>query len=81
MNMVMRFNAHPTLISLLLVILTAAAAVRAAPLRDLTPGFYAQSCPSVFRIVKNVVASAVQSDTRMAGSLLRLHFHDCFVNV
>mgnify|MGYP002776897119 CR=1 FL=1 len=79
--MVMRFNAHPTLISVLLVIVSAAAVVAARRPEGLTPGFYEQSCPSVFTIVKDVVASAVQSDARMAGSLLRLHFHDCFVNV
>ena len=75
MNMAMRF------ISLLLVIVSAAAAVAAGPPGSLTPDFYEQSCPSVFTIVSNVVASAVESDARMAGSLLRLHFHDCFVNV
>jgi len=42
--------------------------------------FYRFTCPYADNIVRNVVQSAVQNDTRMAASLLRLHFHDCIVN-
>ncbi|KAL7231407.1 hypothetical protein ACSBR2_009626 [Camellia fascicularis] len=45
----------------------------------LYPQFYDRSCPKAQEIVKSVVAKAVAKDTRMAASLLRLHFHDCFV--
>ncbi|XP_021718075.1 peroxidase 72-like [Chenopodium quinoa] len=45
----------------------------------LYPQFYDRSCPQVEQIVKSVVAQAVARDRRMAASLLRLHFHDCFV--
>ncbi|KAB1201947.1 Peroxidase 72 [Morella rubra] len=45
----------------------------------LYPQFYDHSCPKALEIVKSVVASAVAKETRMAASLLRLHFHDCFV--
>ncbi|KAK4368086.1 hypothetical protein RND71_011878 [Anisodus tanguticus] len=38
-----------------------------------------KSCPTAQEIVKSVVAKAVAKETRMAASLLRLHFHDCFV--
>lgn len=43
--------------------------------------FYDMSCPHLFAIVKFGVWAALKNDTRMAASLLRLHFHDCFVNV
>lgn len=47
----------------------------------LYPQFYDHSCPQAQQIVKSVVAQAVARDRRMAASLLRLHFHDCFVKV
>lgn len=43
--------------------------------------FYDQSCPNLPMIVRWGVWAAIKNDTRMAASLLRLHFHDCFVNV
>lgn len=45
----------------------------------LYPQFYGHSCPKAQEIVKSVVAKAVAREARMAASLLRLHFHDCFV--
>lgn len=47
----------------------------------LYPQFYDESCPRAQEIVKSIVAKAVAKETRMAASLLRLHFHDCFVKV
>ncbi|KAG7969806.1 hypothetical protein I3843_07G050100 [Carya illinoinensis] len=45
----------------------------------LYPQFYDHSCPNAQQIVKSIVAEAVAKEARMAASLLRLHFHDCFV--
>ncbi|KAH7853184.1 hypothetical protein Vadar_034399 [Vaccinium darrowii] len=45
----------------------------------LYPQFYDRSCPKAKEIVKSIVAKAVAKEARMAASLLRLHFHDCFV--
>ncbi|GAB2287000.1 hypothetical protein Dimus_021386 [Dionaea muscipula] len=47
---------------------------------QLNPYYYRTSCPYVSRIVRRVVLGAILNDPRMAASLLRLHFHDCFVN-
>ncbi|KAH7282364.1 hypothetical protein KP509_35G026600 [Ceratopteris richardii] len=47
---------------------------------QLSPAFYSSSCPRVVDIVFSVVKNAVEREPRMAASLLRLHFHDCFVN-
>ncbi|XP_057848743.2 peroxidase 49 [Cryptomeria japonica] len=45
----------------------------------LSPMFYEKSCPNAEQIVKSVVQNAVMKEARMAASLLRLQFHDCFV--
>lgn len=42
--------------------------------------FYDYTCPNLTKIVRSGVWSAMTNDSRMAASLLRLHFHDCFVN-
>lgn len=47
----------------------------------LYPQFYDRSCPKAGEIVKSIVAKAVAREARMAASLVRLHFHDCFVKV
>ncbi|KAK9743426.1 hypothetical protein RND81_03G238300 [Saponaria officinalis] len=44
-----------------------------------TPNFYDNSCPRANDIVMSVLENVVARDPRMAASLLRLHFHDCFV--
>ncbi|XP_015068983.1 peroxidase N-like [Solanum pennellii] len=47
---------------------------------QLTPNFYSKTCPNLLRVVRREVQSAIKNEMRMAASLLRLHFHDCFVN-
>eukprot|EP00253_Pinus_taeda_P000167 PITA_00167 len=47
---------------------------------QLTSTFYDKVCPTALSIVKGAVNQAVTNETRMGASLLRLHFHDCFVN-
>ncbi|KAI9113434.1 hypothetical protein K1719_015361 [Acacia pycnantha] len=42
--------------------------------------FYDATCPNLSGIVRSNVWSAISNESRMAASLLRLHFHDCFVN-
>ncbi|XP_048134023.1 uncharacterized protein LOC115750992 [Rhodamnia argentea] len=46
---------------------------------QLSFGFYAASCPTAEFIVRNTVRSASSSDATIPGKLLRLLFHDCFV--
>ncbi|KAJ7955531.1 Peroxidase [Quillaja saponaria] len=48
---------------------------------QLTPTFYDTTCPDLSTIVRGVIEDALQTDSRIGGSLIRLHFHDCFVNV
>ncbi|KAL0017095.1 hypothetical protein SO802_004164 [Lithocarpus litseifolius] len=46
---------------------------------SLFPEFYQFSCPQANDIVMSVLERAIANEPRMAASLLRLHFHDCFV--
>eukprot|EP00257_Ricinus_communis_P016499 XP_015574686.1 peroxidase 40 [Ricinus communis] len=47
---------------------------------DLQFNIYQESCPEAEAIIFSWVETAISEDPRMAASLLRLHFHDCFVN-
>ncbi|KAL3830247.1 hypothetical protein ACJIZ3_019049 [Penstemon smallii] len=47
---------------------------------QLSANFYSTSCPNLLTIIRTAVNAAVASEARMGASLLRLHFHDCFVN-
>ncbi|CAL5388915.1 unnamed protein product [Camellia sinensis] len=60
-------------LSLFLVIVGMASA-------QLSSTYYSSTCPNVLTTIKTAVNSAVSSEARMGASLLRLHFHDCFVN-
>lgn len=48
---------------------------------NLSFNFYAASCPPAEFTVRNTVRSASSVDPTVPGKLLRLLFHDCFVEV
>ncbi|XP_048568422.1 peroxidase 2-like [Triticum urartu] len=45
----------------------------------LSSSFYDDSCPGAGDIVRRVIQKARVADARIPASLIRLHFHDCFV--
>ncbi|KAL9320633.1 hypothetical protein ACSQ67_012472 [Phaseolus vulgaris] len=45
----------------------------------LSPTFYIKTCPNLLYIVFPVILKASLTDPRIGASLVRLHFHDCFV--
>ncbi|XP_026397844.1 peroxidase P7-like [Papaver somniferum] len=47
---------------------------------QLSTNFYATTCPNVSTIVRGAMTQALNTDSRIAASFLRLFFHDCFVN-
>ncbi|KAF3330432.1 peroxidase 4-like protein [Carex littledalei] len=47
---------------------------------QLSTNYYTSACPNIFSTVKPVVQSAILKEKRMGASVLRLFFHDCFVN-
>ncbi|KAK2981809.1 hypothetical protein RJ640_010326 [Escallonia rubra] len=46
----------------------------------LSASYYNKVCPGALPAIKRVVEAAVKQERRMGASLLRLNFHDCFVN-
>ena len=48
---------------------------------QLSSGFYSKSCPRLESIVRAGMTKAVNKEKRIGASILRLFFHDCFVNV
>ena len=63
------------LLVLILIILTNSAE------SQLSNNYYDASCPAVESVVRSTVQSHYNSDPTIAPGLLRLHFHDCFVQV
>ncbi|KAF3789628.1 Peroxidase 4 [Nymphaea thermarum] len=47
---------------------------------QLSPDFYSDTCPDLLPIIQHQVQLSVAEERRMGASLLRLFFHDCFVN-
>ncbi|KAJ9160434.1 hypothetical protein P3X46_025835 [Hevea brasiliensis] len=63
----------------LLLFLVAACAFAVA-YGKLSVNYYSSTCPKALSIIQAGVAAAIKNETRMGASLLRMHFHDCFVN-
>ncbi|NP_001295387.1 peroxidase 66 precursor [Zea mays] len=63
-------------LSSLAVVLVALASAASA---QLSSTFYDRSCPNALSTIRSGVNSAVRQEPRVGASLLRLHFHDCFV--
>nr|CAD1842254.1 unnamed protein product [Ananas comosus var. bracteatus] len=64
-----------TLLALMLFTLTSAAH------GTLSPSFYNASCPKLQTVVRAAMVDVVRKEPRMAASILRLFFHDCFPNL
>uniref|UniRef100_A0A5B6YXP0 Peroxidase n=1 Tax=Davidia involucrata TaxID=16924 RepID=A0A5B6YXP0_DAVIN len=46
---------------------------------QLSSTFYDKTCPNALSTIRTAIRTAVSRERRMAASLIRLHFHDCFV--
>ncbi|XP_058216886.1 lignin-forming anionic peroxidase-like [Rhododendron vialii] len=46
---------------------------------QLSSTFYDNTCPNALNTIRTSIRQAVSRERRMAASLIRLHFHDCFV--
>jgi peroxidase len=48
---------------------------------QLSVDYYSKTCPNAELIVRNEMIQILSVAPSLAGPLLRLHFHDCFVRV
>jgi peroxidase len=48
---------------------------------QLSSTFYDSTCPNALSTIRTAIRTAVSKERRMTASLIRLHFHDCFVQV
>lgn len=71
----------PCWVALALALLLFVALVSTANGDELSAGYYEKTCPNVQHVVRSVMASRVAAQPRMAPAVLRLFFHDCFINV
>ncbi|KAK3150970.1 hypothetical protein QOZ80_3AG0239980 [Eleusine coracana subsp. coracana] len=69
-----------TVLSVALCALLCLAALGGARAQQLNPAYYDESCPNLYDTTRRVIQEARAGDPRILASLLRLHFHDCFVN-
>ncbi|GMJ05567.1 hypothetical protein like AT5G39580 [Hibiscus trionum] len=68
--------AKPALFAMVLVVAMAATASG----QGTRIGFYSKTCRQAESIVKSTVESHFRTNSTVAPGLLRMHFHDCFVN-
>uniref|UniRef100_A0A0E0KE46 Plant heme peroxidase family profile domain-containing protein n=1 Tax=Oryza punctata TaxID=4537 RepID=A0A0E0KE46_ORYPU len=64
-----------------LAVAVACALALASACHGLQLGYYKQSCPRVEAIVRDEVKKFVYKDAGVGAGLIRLVFHDCFVEV
>ncbi|XVE66528.1 hypothetical protein DITRI_Ditri08aG0086400 [Diplodiscus trichospermus] len=69
-------DTNPRFLGMFLMIAMAVAVVQGHGTRV---GFYARTCPRAESIVRSMVRSHFRSNPAIAPGLLRMHFHDCFV--
>ncbi|GJN33702.1 hypothetical protein PR202_gb22323 [Eleusine coracana subsp. coracana] len=74
--MALRLRAIPLAVLLLAILLCGVE----ASVKELQVGYYAETCPEAEEIVRANMARAQAREARSVASVMRLQFHDCFVN-
>lgn len=67
------------LLSIFVIVYGSAVNALPTPVAGLSWTFYNTSCPSLESIVRQRMEAYLSADITQAAGLLRLHFHDCFV--
>ncbi|WOK92185.1 peroxidase 17 [Canna indica] len=68
------------LLGLLCLVVVAARRAGALAATTLRVGYYSETCPDAEQVVRGVIRVAMAREPRSAASVMRLQFHDCFVN-
>ncbi|XP_056164718.1 peroxidase 4-like [Syzygium oleosum] len=79
-----RMASSTTSASFSMAVLTSACVwvlIGASASAQLSFDYYTRSCPVLFPTVRLTVGAAIAREAQMGASLLRLFFHDCFVNL
>ncbi|KAE8803743.1 Peroxidase 4 [Hordeum vulgare] len=69
----MAARAIVVLVSLVLAVVAGGASAQ------LSSGFYSRSCPGMLKAVRSALHPAITRERRVGASIVRLFFHDCFV--
>lgn len=69
------------LVVLVLVHLHGTEAQQQPLVQGLSWNYYQKSCPKLESIIKKQLEKVFKKDVTLAAALLRVHFHDCFVQV
>ncbi|XP_015902912.3 lignin-forming anionic peroxidase [Ziziphus jujuba] len=67
------FASVPALLFLLMMLFSATSKAQ------LSSTFYDKTCPNALSTIRTSIRAGISRERRMAASLIRLHFHDCFV--
>ncbi|KAL5554100.1 hypothetical protein UlMin_041501 [Ulmus minor] len=70
----MGFSTSRLCVALLLLLLSATCSAKLS-----SSAFYDKTCPNALSTIRTSIRRAIARERRMAASLIRLHFHDCFV--
>jgi peroxidase len=62
-------------------LLLLAVGCQASPYWPLEVGFYHDKCPQAEAVVKGVMAHAISQNPGNGAAMIRMLFHDCFVEV
>ncbi|KAF5761998.1 putative peroxidase [Helianthus annuus] len=71
--------ASPNIITLIFFLLILCVINNTPCEAQLSSTFYDASCPNALRTIRTSIRTAISRERRMAASIVRLHFHDCFV--
>ncbi|KAI3895093.1 hypothetical protein MKW92_048077 [Papaver armeniacum] len=72
-------EAYYTYFSVFLLLAITSSTIISVQGQGIRVGFYFRACPRAESIVRATVRSHVNANPKMAPGLLRMHFHDCFV--